>query len=101
MVPAEIQLLVDVFLLIALLAMLLLNWRIQSALGRALAAAGNSSIAERWASAVTFLGRTSDSHTSSVETRLGGVYSLEQIARESSSYRAPTMELLAAYVRQH
>ena len=44
-VPAEIQLLVDAVLLVGLLAMLLLNWRIQSAVGRALAASGGSSIA--------------------------------------------------------
>src|SRR5829696_7551402 len=81
--------------------MLLLNWRIQSAVGRALAASGQSSIAERWASAVSFLSRDDEARISTVESRLGGIYALEQIARVSESYRAPTMELLAAYVRQH
>ena len=41
-IPAEIQVLVDIFLLIGLRVMLLLNWRIQSAVGRALAASGEA-----------------------------------------------------------
>src|SRR4051794_7666578 len=81
--------------------MLVMNWRIQTTVSRALTAAGGSSIAERWASAVAFLGRDGDAGPTNIETRLGGIYALEQIARESASHRAPTMELLAAYVRQH
>ena len=43
-----------------------------------------STIAERWASAVSSLGRNGrddDARTSSVESRLGGIYALERIAR--------------------
>src|SRR5918995_149808 len=78
-----------------------MNWRVQSEVKRTLDAASGTSVAERWANAVAFLGRNGEPGTSSVETRLGGIYAIEQIARESQAYRAPTMELLATYVRQH
>src|SRR5688572_11164668 len=81
--------------------MLVMNWRIQGDVRRALDAISGTSIAERWASAVAFLGRNGEGGTSTVETRLGGIYAVEQVARESQAYRAPTMELLATYVRQH
>ena len=100
-IPSELQFVVDATLLVGLFAMLVMNWRIQGDVRRVLDAVSGSSIAERWAAAVAFLGRSGDGTTSTVEIRLGGIYAVEQIARESQAYRAPTMELLATYVRQH
>ena len=97
----ELQFVVDATLLVGLFATLVMNWRIQGDVRRAFDAVTGCSIAERWAAAVAFLGRSGDGGPSTVETRLGGIYAVEQIARESQAYRAPTMELLATYVRQH
>ena len=100
-ISPELQLVLDAMLLVGLFAMVVMNWRIQGDVKRALDAVSGASIAERWAAAVAFLARDGDPGTTSVESRLGGIYAVEQIARESHAYRAPTMELLATYVRQH
>jgi uncharacterized protein YjbI with pentapeptide repeats/membrane protein implicated in regulation of membrane protease activity len=36
-----------------------------------------------------------------LDVRLGGIYSLERLARESPENHAPIIEILAAYVREH
>ena len=100
-ISPELQLFLDATLLLGLFVMLVMNWRIQGYVKRALDAVNGTSIAERWVTAVAFLGRDGEAPTSTVETRLGGIYAVEQIARESQAYRAPTMELLATDVRRH
>lgn len=36
-----------------------------------------------------------------VDVRLGGIYALERLTRESASYRAPIIDVLSAYIRGH
>jgi len=52
-------------------------------------------ITERFTRAIDQLG------SEKLEIGLGGIYSLERIARESEEDHWPIMEVLAAYVRQH
>lgn len=50
---------------------------------------------ERYARAMGLLG------DDKIEVRLGGIYALERLARESSRDHGPIMEVLSAYVREH
>lgn len=50
---------------------------------------------ERYARAMALLG------DEKIEVRLGGIYALERLARESERDHGPIMEVLSAYVRQH
>jgi uncharacterized protein YjbI with pentapeptide repeats len=50
---------------------------------------------ERFMRAVDQLGHPA------LDVRLGGIYSLERLARESPENHAPIIEILAAYVREH
>jgi hypothetical protein len=81
------------------------NWRTQRMAAAAILAAQHGPMTDRWVSAVKLLAsagasdRTSDQP--SIEARLGAIYLIEQIAKESSVYRVPALELLAAYVREH
>jgi Pentapeptide repeats (8 copies) len=52
-------------------------------------------ITERFTRAIDQLGNAS------LEIRLGGIYALERIAKESDEDHWPIMEVLTAYVRQH
>jgi Pentapeptide repeats (8 copies) len=52
-------------------------------------------ITERFTRAVEQLGHEE------VEVRLGGIYALERIARESPADHGPVMEILSAHVREH
>ena len=52
-------------------------------------------ITESFAKAVEQLG------SDKLETRLGGIYTLERIARESEREYWPIMETLTAFVREH
>ena len=80
---------------------LLMNWRTQRAATAVVASASlTGPMTDRWKSAVEMLSG-GVAGENSVEARLGAIYALEQIARESTTYRAPAMELLAAYVRAH
>ena len=80
-------------------------WRTQRAATAAIQAAQHGPITDRWVSAVKLLASAGASDGSSgqpgVEARLGAIYLIEQIAKESSVYRVPALELLAAYVREH
>jgi uncharacterized protein YjbI with pentapeptide repeats len=53
-------------------------------------------ITERFTQAIDQIGKDRP-----VEVRLGGIYALERIARESESDHGPIMEVLTAYVREH
>jgi hypothetical protein len=52
-------------------------------------------ITERFTRAIDQLGNESE------DVRLGGIYALERISRESQEDHWPIMEILTAYVRQH
>ena len=56
-------------------------------------------ITERFTRAVEQLGAVDNTGNQRLEIRLGGIYSLEGIARESKEYHWPSMEVLTAYVR--
>jgi len=53
---------------------------------------------ERYTRAIEQIGRTAPAE---VAVRLGGIYALEQIARDSPDLRMPVIEVLTAYVREH
>jgi hypothetical protein len=53
-------------------------------------------ITERYTRAIDQLGSNKD-----LEIRLGGIYALERIARDSARDHWTVMEVLTAYVRQH
>jgi hypothetical protein len=58
-------------------------------------------ITERFTKAIDQLGATDNRGQPRLELRLGGIYALEGIARESEDYHWPIMEVLTAYVRVH
>jgi hypothetical protein len=59
-------------------------------------------ITERFTRAIEQLGATNDSGKPKVELRLGGIYALERIARDSPERDYSTvMEVLTAYVREN
>jgi len=58
-------------------------------------------ITERFTRAIDQLGKTDDEGNKLLEIRLGGIYALERIARESEEDHWPIMEVLTAYVREH
>jgi Pentapeptide repeats (8 copies) len=58
-------------------------------------------ITERFTRAIEQLGATHDDKSKNLELRLGGIYALERIARESEEDHWSIMEVLTAYVRQH
>jgi hypothetical protein len=58
-------------------------------------------ITERFTRAIEHLGSTDDNGTKLTEIRLGGIYALERIARDSERDHWPIMEVLTAYVRQN
>jgi hypothetical protein len=57
-------------------------------------------ITERFTRAIEQLGATHDDKSKNLELRLGGIYALERIARESEKDHWSIMEVLTAYVRQ-
>lgn len=58
-------------------------------------------ITERFTRAIEQLGATSDDGIKRMEMRLGGIYALERIARDSIKDYGPVMEILAAYIREN
>jgi uncharacterized protein YjbI with pentapeptide repeats len=58
-------------------------------------------ITERYTRAIDQLGKTDDDGNRVFEIRLGGIYALERIAKESEEDHDSIMEVLTAYVRQH
>jgi uncharacterized protein YjbI with pentapeptide repeats len=55
---------------------------------------------ERFSSAIDQLGKTENGHEN-CEARLGGIYSLAGVARDSDDYRQPVVDVLCAYVRRN
>jgi uncharacterized protein YjbI with pentapeptide repeats len=92
---------VDAAVILVTVPALVMNWRTQRAATSVVASAQlTGPMTDRWRSAVDMLAG-GESGDASLEARLGAIYALEQLARESASYRAPAMDLLAAYVRTH
>jgi hypothetical protein len=58
-------------------------------------------ITDRFTKAIEQLGATDASGKPRLEVRLGGIYSLEAIARESVSFHWPIVEVLSTYVREN
>lgn len=66
-----------------------------------LTTAREGQITERFTRAVEQLGATDQNGNKKVEIRLGGIYALERISKESEEDHWPIMEILTAYVRQN
>jgi hypothetical protein len=58
-------------------------------------------ITDRFTKAIDQLGAIKEDGKLKLEVRLGGVYALERIARDSKKDHWPIMEILTAYVREH
>ncbi|MEJ2724046.1 MAG: pentapeptide repeat-containing protein [Deltaproteobacteria bacterium] len=58
-------------------------------------------ITERFTRAISQLGAIRANGQKRLEIRVGGIYGLEGIARESPEYYWPVMEILTAYVREN
>src|SRR5215217_7452522 len=58
-------------------------------------------ITERFTRAIDQLGKVDENNNKLFEIRIGGIYALERIARESEEDYEPIMEVLTAYVRQN
>jgi len=58
-------------------------------------------ITERFTRAIDQLGKVDENNNKLFEIRIGGIYALQRIARESEKDYGPIMEILTAYVREH
>lgn len=68
----------------------------QKSTAKSLAIAQEGLLTDRFARAIEQLG-----NQDSLATRLGGIFTLEQIAKDSKEYYKPIVELLTAFVRQN
>jgi hypothetical protein len=68
---------------------------------RTLQVTSEGQITERFTRAIDQLGKFDDERKKLFEIRLGGIYALERIARESPEDYWPIMEILTAYVRHN
>ena len=84
-----------------LLAGLYLAWRRLSAAEKTVELARQGQITERFTRAVDQLGASHADGRKKLEIRLGGIYSLEKIAKGSEENHWPVMEILTAYVREN
>ena len=80
---------------IALLVTIYLTWRRVAATERQVEIAGEGQITERFTRAIDQLG------SEKLAVKLGGIYALERIARDSEKDHWPIMEVLTAYVREN
>jgi len=58
-------------------------------------------ITERFTRAIDQIGKIDDKGNKLLEVRIGGIYALERIARESEKDYSTIMEILGAYIRQN
>jgi hypothetical protein len=58
-------------------------------------------VTERFTQAIDQLGKIDNEGNQLLEVRLGGIYALERMARESEENHWPIMEILTAYFRHH
>ncbi len=80
---------------IVLLFGIYVTWRRVAATEQQVVIAGEGQITERFARAIELLG------SEKLAVRLGGIYALERIARDSERDHWPIMEVLTAYVREN
>jgi len=80
---------------VALLVTIYLTWRRVAATEQQVEVAREEQITERFTRAIEQLG------SDKLEVRLGGIYALERIARDSQRDHWPIMEVLTAYLRHH
>jgi hypothetical protein len=73
-----------------------LAWRRVTALERTVVVAQEGQITERFTRAIQLLGDREN-----LEVRLGGIYALERIAKDSPKDHWTIMEVLTAYIREH
>lgn len=66
-----------------------------------LKAARETQITDLFTKAVEYLGANNSQGNKQLETRLGGIYALERIAKGSPDDHGPIMEILTAYVREN
>lgn len=66
-----------------------------------IAATKEGQVTDRFYKAIEQLGADDDNGKPKFELRLGGIYALERIARDSEKDHWPIMEVLTAYVREH
>ena len=77
------------------------TWRRVTAAERTVQVAAEGQITERFTRAIDQLGATDDQGRKRLELRLGGIYALERIGRDSEKDHWPIMEVLTAYIREH
>lgn len=65
---------------------------------KTLAVTERGQITDRFSKAIDHLGQPGDH---GLDLCLGGIYALEQIAKDSPAWHRPVMEVLAAFIRQH
>jgi len=78
-----------------------LSWRNVTISQQGLVVNQEGQITERFTRAIEQLGATRDDGRTHLEVRLGGIYALERIARDSPRDYGPIMEVLTAYVREN
>jgi len=77
------------------------TWRRVEISQRTLETQQDQQVTERFTRAIEQLGATDDKGKKKLEIRLGGIYTLERIARDSERDHWPIMETLTTYVREH
>src|ERR1700737_1771287 len=70
----------------------------REALDRTLALTERGQFTDRFSRAIEQLGRSKKRET---DLRLGGIYALEQLSKDSPIWHQPIVDVLAAFVRQH
>ncbi|MCC7368525.1 MAG: pentapeptide repeat-containing protein [Chloroflexi bacterium] len=92
----------NLLIVAAAMGVLLLNLRIQRSVADVVKSVERSGpVAERWTQAIELLAQGGGDGPATIERRLAATYAIEQVARESELYRTPSMELLAAFVREY
>jgi uncharacterized protein YjbI with pentapeptide repeats len=86
---------------LTVLASLYFSWRNLQLTTENLQATQKSQITERFTRAVDQLGDTNADGKPKLEIRLGGIYSLGEIAKEGPEYSKSVIGVLTAYVRMH
>jgi hypothetical protein len=80
---------------------LFFTWQTVKSTGDNLKVSQEGQITERFIKAIEQLGKTDAGKDSNLVIHLGGIWSLERIARDSEKDYWPIMEILTTYVRQH
>jgi hypothetical protein len=86
---------------LALLFGLYFTWRRVEVSQRTLETPQDQQVTERFTRAIDQLGATDDKGKKKLEIRLGGIYALERIARDSERDHWPIVETLTTYLREH